>query len=238
LQLKEAENAARRAAELEPRNLDYQLDLGEAQEAVNKLDEAELTYRKALNAAPGNITGSVRLGSFLVNRRSDAKRLQEGVALLQKALKRDPKDGYALFSLGRFYLKQKQPTKAIGFLQKAVAVSPDVRESWYSLGRARQMSGDLVGAKKAIQRSQKLSETYRALDTALAWAKRVPRDVSRRRIWRAVMPQQATTRTRYSSMKSVCSSSHKTKSCVVNSNVTERVWRRVGRCRQWMCFMH
>lgn len=181
MQLKEAENAARRAAELEPRNLNYQLDLGEAQEAINKLDEAEITYRKALNAAPENITGSVRLGSFLVNRRSDAKRVQEGVALLQKALKRDPKDGYALFSLGRFYLKQKQPTKAIGFLQKAVAVSPDVRESWYSLGRARQMNGDFVGAKKAIQRSQELAETYLDLETAMAWAKRVPRDVSRRR---------------------------------------------------------
>jgi tetratricopeptide (TPR) repeat protein len=161
--------------------LDYQLDLGEAQEAVDKWDEAELTYRKALKAAPENITGSVRLGSFLLNRRSDAKRLQEGVALLQKSLKRDPKDGYALFSLGRFYLKQKQPAKAIGFLQKAVAVSPDVSESWYSLSRARQMSGDLVGAKKASQRSQKLSENYRALGRALAWAARVPRDVPRRR---------------------------------------------------------
>jgi tetratricopeptide (TPR) repeat protein len=180
-QLKEAENAARRAAELEPRNLDYQLDLGAAQEAVHKLDAAERTYRKVLDSAPENVTGLVRLGSFLVNRRSDEARLKEGVSLLQKALKSNPKDGYALFSLGRFYLKQKQPAEAIRFLQKAVAISPDVSEIWYSLSRARQMSGDLVGAKKAMQRSQKLSETYLAVTRALEQAARVPGDFLLRR---------------------------------------------------------
>jgi tetratricopeptide (TPR) repeat protein len=118
---------------------------------------------------------------LLVNGRSDQRRLNEGVSLLQKALKSNPKDGYALFSLGRFYLKQKQPAKAIGLLQNAVAVSPDVSEIWYSLSRARQMSGDSVGAKQAMQRAPKLTEIYLAVGRALEQAARSPRDFSLRR---------------------------------------------------------
>jgi len=180
-QLKEAEGAARRAAELETRNLGYQLDWGQAQEAIDKWDDAERTYRKAVGEAPQNITGLVRLGSFLVNRRGDAARLQEGAALLQKALKSNPKDSYALFSLGRFYLQQKQLPNAIRFLQSAVKVSPDVSEIWYSLSRARRLSGDSVGADKAMKFSQKLSENYLAVGRAQEQATEAPRDFSLRR---------------------------------------------------------
>lgn len=180
-QLKEAENAARRATELNAKNVGYRLDWGEAQEAINKFDEAERTYRDVSTMAPQNPMVWARLGSLLVNRRNDAARQQEGVALLKRALESNPKDSYALFSLGRFYLKQKQGKDAVQFLQKAVAVSPDVSEIWYSLSRARQMRGDAVGAKKAMQRSQKISENYLAVVIAQEQIARAPRDSSLRR---------------------------------------------------------
>lgn len=179
-QLKEAEGAARRAAALEPKNLGYQLDWGQAQEAIDKWDDAERTYRKALSEAPQDLTGLVRLGSFLVNRRSDAARLREGEALLQKALKSNPKDGYALFSLGRFYLQQEQLPNAVRFLQNAVKVSPDVPEIWYSLSQARRLSGDSAGADKAIKISRKLFENYLAVGRAQEQVAQTPRNFSRR----------------------------------------------------------
>ena len=72
-------------------------------------------------------------------------------ALLQKAVKLDPKLGAAYLQLGALYARRRDEAHALGAYQKAVAVSPELEEAHYRLAQAYRRAGKEAEAQKEMQ---------------------------------------------------------------------------------------
>src|SRR5437667_4658472 len=76
---------------------------------------------------------------------------------LEKVLQLDDKSAIALSHLGRFEMDSGNYTKAVGFLHRLREVHPDDAIAAFDYGRALELSGDLPGARDALQASLKLN---------------------------------------------------------------------------------
>lgn len=90
--------------------------------------------------------------------------LREGaVAALpefEKAYELDPTNGSLAGRLAQIYLAQKDRTKAIEFLNKAVKITPNAPEPWLWLGVARRTGEELPQAIEAFQQALKIKANY------------------------------------------------------------------------------
>ncbi len=83
---------------------------------------------------------------------ADALQLpREAEKWLRRAQTFNPKDPRAALLLGRLFLGQKQPQRAITALEAAIKARPDVFEIYPALADARLAAGDLGGARAALQ---------------------------------------------------------------------------------------
>ena len=78
-------------------------------------------------------------------------------ALLEKAVRLDPKLGDAFLLLGIVYAEGGNLTKAISAYQSAIEATPPMEEAHYRLAQAYRKTGDPVKAQKEIELYQQLS---------------------------------------------------------------------------------
>lgn len=116
-----AEDAARKAVDLDPRNPRSALALGSALQAQNRYDDAEKQYRGVLSSDPKNAEALNDLGYMLAER---GQKLDEAVDLLSRALLIDPDNPSFLDSLGWAYFKQSKLDRAQPPLERAAAALP------------------------------------------------------------------------------------------------------------------
>ena len=116
-----AEDAARKAIDLDPRNPRGALALASALQAQNKYDDAEKQYRSVLAADPKNAEALNDLGYMFAER---GQKLDEAVDLLSRALVIDPDNPSFLDSLGWAYFKQAKLDRAQAPLERAAAALP------------------------------------------------------------------------------------------------------------------
>jgi len=76
---------------------------------------------------------------------------------LEKLLRLDNRSEIALSQLGRLEMESENYTKAALYLGRACEVNPQNATIAYDYGRALELSGDLVGARHALQASLKLN---------------------------------------------------------------------------------
>lgn len=116
-----AEDAARKAVDLDPRNPRGALALASALQAQNRYDDAETLYRSVLAADPKSAEALNDLGYMFAER---GQKLDEAVDLLSRALAIDPGNPSFLDSLGWAYFKQARLDRAQPPLERAAAALP------------------------------------------------------------------------------------------------------------------
>ncbi len=119
-------------------------------ENKKKSNEAIKYFKSALGLAPGFYEARVNLGDALV----DTGQFEEGVAELNKAIRRYPNLSPAYISLGLVLRKAKKYDRAIRVLQQAIKAEPKNSRAHYSLGviykDRNQLSQAIAAYRKAI----------------------------------------------------------------------------------------
>jgi len=146
-----------------PGNVRAHVQLAAAHQARGDLERAVAEYGRALHVvAPDDIHYQVQarlgLGASLV----DLGRVDEGIAVIESALARDPTNPEILASLAEAWWHRGDRTQAESFAERAVAAKPGLGNALLVLGAARKARGDLEGAAEALTRAVRANP-----DTAL-----------------------------------------------------------------------
>jgi tetratricopeptide (TPR) repeat protein len=122
---------------------------------------AERHLRRYRRLRPADLEGMWQLGATL----SMLEKYQEGAALLQRALRKDPKLGPAHYNLGVLYSRQGNDGLARQHLEQAAQLMPDNAQAHYQLGSVLvraldDRSEDLQGAERSFRRALEISPGY------------------------------------------------------------------------------
>jgi len=140
--------ALSRALALSPGDGRAESLLGWAQMLHEEYDEALATFERVLDREPTNSLARINVGYICLKQR----RFAEAVDHLSKAIRLDNDKKatlYAHFYLGLVFLARDVYDDAQTFLEKAIALGPNLIEAYYELGRARWFAGDRDGARQA-----------------------------------------------------------------------------------------
>jgi tetratricopeptide (TPR) repeat protein len=143
-----AEDALRRALALAPDETRAIALLGWAQMLQQDLEAAQSSFSSALGRDPANALARVNLGYIYMKKGSFA----EAVDHLSRTIRLDNDRTatlYAHYYLGLLYAEREMFEESEVFLKKAMALGPNLVEAYYELGRTRQRSGDMEGARQA-----------------------------------------------------------------------------------------
>ncbi|HEV7500529.1 MAG TPA: tetratricopeptide repeat protein, partial [Vicinamibacteria bacterium] len=142
---------AQQGAFLNPRDPLVQLTVGQIFEAGNNIDQAALAYGRALAADPGFTPARVANVGVLIRKGQNGPALDDA----QKIVQEMPGNAQAQLVLGRLYLRKGDWAGAVGALEQATKLAPDVGEAWARLGTAYQYvhkSPDALAAyKRAVE---------------------------------------------------------------------------------------
>jgi len=136
--------------------------------AAGRLDEAEAAYASMKERFPGNPAGNDGVGAVLMTRGDE-----EGARRsFEEALAVDPFDSSALYNLGLIALmpgigSDRGADEALGRFGRYVRVMPDDPLGWMRLGEAREKTGDLEGAERALRKAVGLAPGARVPGQAL-----------------------------------------------------------------------
>lgn len=136
--------------------------------AVGKLDEAI--------AKAGSMEGDPIAQGMLSLLYVDADRLDEGQALAQQILARDPHNVDALLAAGTGLLALEKSDVALPAFNEVVRQHPDSGRAWMGIGLARLSAGDLAGAREALTKTVALLPSHLGSWNALAWVQMIQRD--------------------------------------------------------------
>ena len=194
-----ARSALRTALKMNPRVRRAHYYLGTSailEEGIIRLDEAIAEFRKELQIAPDDALATLRLGVVLV----EARRYEEAMVLLERAV-REPTAPYdAWLFLGRSQLALGRAADAVASLKHALDVArptggppgADARRRYvrYQLAMALRATGATAEAEREFAEAQRLSaeqlESARdqlarymadTLDTAASTARSLPLEI-------------------------------------------------------------
>jgi tetratricopeptide (TPR) repeat protein len=143
-----AVTALQRALELAPDDPQGRALLGWAQMLGGAHDDAMATFARVLERDPDNALARVNIGYICLKKRV----FGEAIEHLSRAIRLDSDRKatlYAHYYLGLVYLEREMFTDAAGFLERAVALGPNLVEARYELGRARWFAGQRDAARQA-----------------------------------------------------------------------------------------
>ncbi|PWC31140.1 tetratricopeptide repeat protein [Azospirillum sp. TSO35-2] len=112
---------------------------------AGRLDEADVLYRRVLDADPDNAEALHRMG-FLAARRGDD---DGALPLLARSVELAP-DADALFNLGTLHHRALRTEEAIATYRRAIALRPDFPSAEYHLSESLQGIGRLDEALAAL----------------------------------------------------------------------------------------
>lgn len=131
-------------------------------ERLNRLDAAEADLRRLITLQPEHAHAYNALGYTLVDR---TDRLEEGIALLEKALKLNPDDPFILDSMGWAQFKAGHLAEAVVYLKRAYAERADpeiaahLGEALWASGQKEEARNIWRGSLQAFPDNDVLKET-------------------------------------------------------------------------------
>lgn len=128
---------------------------GQAYEQTNYPLEAEREFKRALELNPKHPRANFFLG-YVILQHGGSERLPEAGKAFDDELKLSPDDFYANFFAGVVSSSENKHQKAIGYLEKAAKIRPEVAESYLFLGGSQFELNDLVAAEKNLRLAIKL----------------------------------------------------------------------------------
>jgi tetratricopeptide (TPR) repeat protein len=107
---------------------------------------AQSNFARATRLDPNNATAQYQLGLVLQYHREDAT---QAMLHFDAAEKLAPADPDVLYQLGRLHVGQGNAEKALGYLDRAIAVDPNMGPAWHFKGEALSALGRLEDADAA-----------------------------------------------------------------------------------------
>ncbi len=123
---------------------------------LGKLQEAELSYRKAIQIKPDFADAHSNLGSIL----QDLGKLQEAELSLRKAIELNPNFANAHSNLGNILNDLDKLQEAELSLRKAIKLNPNFADAHYNLGNILGHLGKLQEAELALRKAIKLNPNF------------------------------------------------------------------------------
>lgn len=155
---REAEQAYRKAVEIDPGFTRAWAALGELLGRLERHEEAEAAYRGAISSDPGNALAWNRLGKLLQHPRM--QRYDEAEDAYRKALASDPANIEAMNNLARllqrFPERRRGQENPEGYLREALKLDGNDARTWHNLGELQQRQGQLDEAETAYRNAIKL----------------------------------------------------------------------------------
>ncbi len=150
------------ASDLSPDDPTPYLFLGRIQEAETAQSELFMEkLRRFAGLRPENAMANYYYAVSLWKRRKspeDAENVAQARALLEKAVRLDPKLGAGYLQLGILYSEQKDFSNAISAYKHAIEVSPHLEEAHYRLAQAYRQTGEAAKAKSELQLYSQISK--------------------------------------------------------------------------------
>jgi protein O-GlcNAc transferase len=129
---------------------------GNAHKEAGRLEQAEESYRRALQAAPDHPSALYNLGVCLY----ELGRRREAEGFLRRVVELDPADSHALFQLGSLLCDDARFAEAMETLRAASALWPDNPLLHFYLGIAQVRSGRPWDAIASLRRALSLEPNY------------------------------------------------------------------------------
>jgi tetratricopeptide (TPR) repeat protein len=130
----------RRLAKLEPDDAGIQFMLADALTDGFAYAEARGILERVLAMEPKHAEALTLLGVGWLNDRAAPDHLAKAESFLTRSLAENPLNGMARLTLGRVYLEQRQPEKAIMQLEEAERIIPNSFRVPFELARAYEMA--------------------------------------------------------------------------------------------------
>jgi tetratricopeptide (TPR) repeat protein len=146
-----------RALELYEEALQIKPDFAEAEfqkaaalVALQRLPEAEKSYRRSMELRPTWAMPPAAFGLLLVR---TPGREKEAEPLLRRALELDAQNLTAVVALAELRAHAGDPSESAKFWRRATELKPDDAGLWVSLARAQQATSDTAGALKSYEKA-------------------------------------------------------------------------------------
>jgi tetratricopeptide (TPR) repeat protein len=120
--------------------------------------EAVAEFKKALDLRPNSVREQLNYGLALLR----AAKTQEGVAMLEKVQKEDPKLPYTWFNLGIYYKREGQFDLALRQLQEMAKLVPNEPITHYNLGSIYKLQNKIDLAKNQFELARDLNPSLAA----------------------------------------------------------------------------
>ncbi|MBI3299863.1 MAG: tetratricopeptide repeat protein [Elusimicrobia bacterium] len=145
---------------LRPGHRDALFQLGAMREKRGELKAAEAAFRTLLKGHPNDAAALNYLGYSLADR---GTRLEEALALVERAAALDPESGAYMDSVGWTLFKLGKIDEAVARLKLAVAALPGDETVSGHLADAQEAAGDAAGAWESVKRAQAAAPDNAAL---------------------------------------------------------------------------
>ncbi len=161
---KQAADAYRRAADLEPRSAEVQLAAAEAAEKAGDTTAAEASLKRAAELDPRSTDAFAGLANIYMR----AKKFPEAEAALRKLLALQPTNNAAHVQLGRVLVAQNKIEEALPELEATAASDPVALRELAGLHAAnKQYAKAEAEYRQLLQRDSRNPELHYALGTLL-----------------------------------------------------------------------
>jgi Flp pilus assembly protein TadD len=130
----------------DPGNVPALLTQGDAFDALDRPQDAQASYTKALAGEPGSVEAQVGLGRLAL--KSDPAKAQ---ALFLGALEHDPDNKVALNDLGIAYDLQSEHARAQDAYRRALGADPTMRAAEVNLALSMALSGQAAEAVRLLK---------------------------------------------------------------------------------------
>ncbi len=135
-----------RAADLDPSNVDAQLQAGSLLLMAGEFAKARMRAELALKAAPRDPRAHILLGNALAGLNDTARAMKQ----MQQAIALDPSYAPAYSALGSLQFGSGSHAEAGKSFQQAVELAPKSVDAWLALANYRWAVDDRPGAEKAL----------------------------------------------------------------------------------------
>jgi tetratricopeptide (TPR) repeat protein len=163
-----AEDALRKAIEIDPKQASFRAELGRLELEAGKLDSAQKSLQSALDLEPGLVEARGNL-AMVFARKGD---LISSEKLLRQALEDDPKYREGHLDLALLLAHQNRKPDAEKELDKAIALAPQDPATLSTAGKTKMQIGDVTDGLALLRKVVDLAPDLAAahLDLALALA--------------------------------------------------------------------
>ena len=152
----DALRANQNALKIDPYDPEIYLCLGNNFHLQNKLDDAELNYKKAIDLNPIYLQALYNLGLILKKK----QQFTDSVSLFQKVINLKPDFVNGYYSLGLTLIELGELNTALVNLKKVIELKPDYPQAFFHLGIVYRKLGKRIEALENFQQSINLNPNY------------------------------------------------------------------------------